>query len=71
MNEDGVDVENTVHSSDSVSMDFYDQVGRPMEQKKVKLGDPIMFKIDVSENSKGTLSLITVLLDLSQFVMTF
>ncbi len=51
--EEGSDVENTVHSSDSVSMDFFDQVGRPLEHRRVKLGDPIMFKIDVSESARG------------------
>lgn len=53
MEEEGTDVETMVNSGMAVRMDFYDQAGKTMQQKHVKLGDPIMFKIDVAESNAG------------------
>uniref|UniRef100_A0A914V9I1 ZP domain-containing protein n=1 Tax=Plectus sambesii TaxID=2011161 RepID=A0A914V9I1_9BILA len=52
LQEDGNDVETTVYSSEAIAMDFFDQVGRPLQQRTVKLGDPIMFKIDISKGKQ-------------------
>jgi len=33
-------------------MDFYDENGQALQQRNVKLGEPVMFKIDVAENKQ-------------------
>jgi hypothetical protein len=51
LEEEGTDVESMVNSGVAVRMDFYDAEGKNMQQRHVKLGDPIVFRIDVAESN--------------------
>jgi len=55
LDEDGADVEAVVESGKAVSMDFFDPDGRRVEPARhVRLGDPLVFRIDVSASNQGT-----------------
>jgi len=52
--EDGTDVEKTVFSGQAVDMDFFDFDGNPLLKRKVKMGDPLSFKINITDNKQVT-----------------
>jgi hypothetical protein len=52
--EEGTDVETMVRSGDAVNMDFFGVDGRILEQRHVKLGDPLVFRIAITETNHVT-----------------
>uniref|UniRef100_A0A915JCP3 ZP domain-containing protein n=1 Tax=Romanomermis culicivorax TaxID=13658 RepID=A0A915JCP3_ROMCU len=52
LDDEGTDVETVVESGKAVNMDFYEGDGSPLaSNRKVKLGDQLLFRIDVSSSN--------------------